>query len=415
MTFEEILKEDEKFWRGRIEDYCYWNHKDVKFKVIEESFEIDDDGTEIDVDGYWSRGWFFDEFYEFSRKDYVEWSDSIYYRTFPTRYRLKDFRLSKSLRRVLNKNKDLKTVVRPLRITPAKIALYEKYHKRLYDHILYNLNWKYAYAEYFQTRLMETGVFYQDRLIAGSVFQLAKRSVTSDVGFWDWEDFYDRSLGILTVLLEMQWAASKGFEYYYLGEYHKQSRLFQYKLRFPALEFYDWDNDCWIDAKAPEASALLDQKLDFYFEKQELGEYFDLFQIFVETNKDAVAGAIIGSHANGTASESSDVDFLILTTDAQSYFKRTTTEWAQLFSAVREQRIENRGAFQTIRAFYRNGLEFEFNLASPDWAGTNPIDDETRRVVEGGMKILYDPQGILEKLQKSVAAKTAKKKQKLKT
>jgi len=54
-------------------------------------------------------------------------------RVLPLRIRLADFTLSKSQRRVLKKNQDLQTVIRPIEITREKKILFEA-HKKRFNH-----------------------------------------------------------------------------------------------------------------------------------------------------------------------------------------------------------------------------------------------------------------------------------------
>ncbi len=88
--------------------------------IYEKIFECDFDRRA--ADDYLEKGWTINSegFYK---------SDSDFYnereiRVFPTRYRLDDFVLTKSLRRILRKNSDLKILVRPFRPTKSKDDLY---------------------------------------------------------------------------------------------------------------------------------------------------------------------------------------------------------------------------------------------------------------------------------------------------
>lgn len=397
------MRENKAYWDERIDDYGSTTTFDIRFKTIKESIDLYD-LDDVDVDDYWAHGWTKTNTV-FKREDSTQFCDERFHRIFPTRYRLKEFRLSKSLRRVIKRNSDLRCIVRPLRVTREKSALYEKHDKRFSDYVWQPLHVLYPRPSYSWdlTQLMEACVFNDEKLIACSIFQKAKYSVSSDLAFWD-PDYYSRSLGILTVLLEMQYAARKGLEFYYLTSYLKQDSLYQYALRFPALEFYDWNNDAWLDAKTPQAAQLLDQKLDFYYKKLDLKTYFMIFEIVAGQNEDVVGLAVVGSYARGDQREDSDLDVIILTSDVEKYMTDETEDWARRFGFMREQKIEDWGAAKTIRAFYKNGHEFEFNFVSPSWACIEPIDEGTRRVVSDGMKILYDPQGILENLQKAVSS-----------
>jgi uncharacterized protein len=399
--YQAIIAYDSAYWIARTGVYDEDDLQDIKFETIDESFfsnEIED----FDVDGHWARGWT-NEGDHFQRNDSYEASNTVTHRAFQTRYRLEDFRLSKSLRRVFNRNRDLKIYIRPIHITNAMNKLHRKYDKRFHDFFWKSLSFKYPWFNHDEpTRLMQTAVFHQKKLLAFSIFQLAKYSVTGDMACWDYVDHRDRSLGILTALLEMRYAARKGYKYYYLADYTRHNPVSHYKTRFPGLEFYDWDNDRWIDAKTPEAEALLDQKLNYYYGRNEVEHYFVLIEFMGQFKEDIVATAVIGSHANGTARDDSDIDVIYLTTDVEKYINDETADFARRFGSLREQKIENWGAVKTIRAFYKSGLEIEFNFASPAWAKTDPVDEGTRRVVAGGMKILDDPNGILEKLQTAV-------------
>ena len=125
------------------------------------------------------------------------------------------------------------------------------------------------------------------------------------------------------------------------------------------------------------------------------------FTLWVGTQQDVRAAALVGSHARGAAHAGSDVDLLILTTAVEKYFRGS--EWAALFGAVARQQQEDWGPVAALRVFYLDGLEVEFNFAPPVWADV-PVDAGTRRVVADGMQILFDPADTLKRLQQAVAA-----------
>lgn len=59
---------------------------------------------------------------------------------------------------------------------------------------------------------------------------------------------------------------------------------------------------------------------------------------------------------------------------------------------------EQWGPLTERRFVLPSGLEVEVGVASPSWVTTDPVDPGTRSVVEGGMSILYDPEGLLVRL-----------------
>jgi leucyl-tRNA---protein transferase len=212
-------------------------------RTDEDFIDLNDTGELIEA--YWERGWISD-FSIFHRQNFDSYRDN-YYMVFPTRYKLPNFKLTKSLRRVLNKNRDLKTIIRPLRITPAKTILHQTHHLlRFGKPPLRTLHESYKYIVHHPAELMELCIFKDERLVACSIFEVGNFAIYSNTAFWD-ITLTSRSLGTLTVLLEVQYALRKNMFYYYLGHFFPQNPNYHYKTRFTGLELYDWDSDMWVD------------------------------------------------------------------------------------------------------------------------------------------------------------------------
>jgi len=107
------------------------------------------------------------------------------------------------------------------------------------------------------------------------------------------------------------------------------------------------------------------------------------------------AVALLGSHARGEPRPDSDVDLLLLTTDPGALLD--DLGWTARFGRPRRHAREDWGRAVSVRVDHASGLELELSVARPDWA-TRP-DDGTRRVVTGGLRVLWDPDGILEPLR----------------
>jgi hypothetical protein len=73
------------------------------------------------------------------------------------------------------------------------------------------------------------------------------------------------------------------------------------------------------------------------------------------------------------------------------------TDWAKDFGRVRQQQIEDWGKVTSLRVWYKDGLEVEYGLTTPEWA-MSPLDAGTRRVIEDGMLVLFDRDGLLRAL-----------------
>ncbi|HEX9961865.1 MAG TPA: hypothetical protein VGB00_13080 [Pyrinomonadaceae bacterium] len=247
-------------------DYDYiingrrYHNPDCLYSItLDEEISVELRNTGENIDDYWANAW------QSGYCDFHRWNFDVYkgrYRkAFPTRYKLRDFVFTKSLRRVLKKNQDLKTVIRPLRITPEKSRLHDiHYFLRHHKPPRKSLPEAYKYTVHYPSKLMELCVFKENKLVACSIFEVGARAMVSNIAFWDLKEA-SRGLGILTILLEVQYALRHGMNWYYLGFYYKQNPNYQYKTRFGGLQLYDWDNEHWIDFQTPEAAELLKQKL----------------------------------------------------------------------------------------------------------------------------------------------------------
>ncbi len=234
-----------------------WDELDL----LEEEIYHDLDDREVPADDFWAKGWV-TGYFTATRTNYDE-VDGLFHKAFPTRYRLDDLELTKSLRKVINRNEDLARVIRPLRPTPKKDELEERFDLYRYGERSKNpISKHYHNIRWYPTDLMETCVFDGDELLACSIFQIGELSAFGNYAIRR-PGYTGRSLGTLTVLLEMLHAKKLGKKYYYLGSYCKYNPWYQYKTRFSGLELYDWDNERWVDYHDESVPAMLDQKLPF--------------------------------------------------------------------------------------------------------------------------------------------------------
>jgi predicted nucleotidyltransferase len=107
----------------------------------------------------------------------------------------------------------------------------------------------------------------------------------------------------------------------------------------------------------------------------------------IERFLSAVAVALVGSYARGTAKPTSDVDLVILTSCPQRYLQ--ATGWTTAFGPVAGQAIEDWGKVTSLRVWYEGGEEVEFGITTPEWVA-HPIDEGTRKVISDGIRILFD-------------------------
>ncbi len=158
----------------------------------------------------------------------------------PLRIRLDNFSISRSQRRVLSRNADTTVEIGPIEITDESIALFERHKKRfkvgvpdsIYDFLSTSPAEVPGKAESIR-------VWLEGRLIAESYFDIGTRSVSAIYAVFD-PDLPRRSLGIFTMLKEIEFAVEQGKELYYQGYAYEGSSFYDYKKRFRGTETFDW-------------------------------------------------------------------------------------------------------------------------------------------------------------------------------
>jgi predicted nucleotidyltransferase len=121
-------------------------------------------------------------------------------------------------------------------------------------------------------------------------------------------------------------------------------------------------------------------------------DFVEDFMRWSTKRRDIRAAALVGSYAREAATESSDVDLVIIANDPQKYL--TNAEWTKVFGVVITQDIEEYGKLTSLRVWYESGLEIEYGFTTREWVKT-PLDDGTKRVIEDGMRVLFEKEVLL--------------------
>lgn len=159
----------------------------------------------------------------------------------PLRIRLADFVLTKSKRRIVRKNQDLQAIIRPVNINEEKHELFKR-HKKRFDHGVPASIYSFLDPDAANTpcRTMEVCVYDEkEKLLAVSFLDVGLESVSSIYAMFE-PDIKQRSLGIYTMLLEINYAIENGKIFYYQGYAYEGESFYDYKKQFNALESYDW-------------------------------------------------------------------------------------------------------------------------------------------------------------------------------
>ncbi|WP_187271070.1 GNAT family N-acetyltransferase [Neolewinella aurantiaca] len=92
-----------------------------------------------------------------------------------------------------------------------------------------------------------------DKLIAFSYFDLGRKTAYSKAGIYD-PDYAAHSLGIYTMVLEIQWLQNNGVLFYHPGYVAPRYPIFNYKMQFGQMEFFQLSTGSWLpyDDQHPE-------------------------------------------------------------------------------------------------------------------------------------------------------------------
>jgi arginyl-tRNA--protein-N-Asp/Glu arginylyltransferase len=178
----------------------------------------------------------------FFRYNFAFYHTDIRY-VIPLRIRLASFSLSKSQRRVLKKNSDLQTKIRPIEITGEAAQLFDR-HKVRFDHAVPNSIHDFISTEPASVpcEAKEITVYDGERLLAVSYFDIGGRSTSGIYAMFDPNE-RSRGLGIFTMLKEIQFAIDERKEFYYQGYCYQGESFYDYKKRFRGTEAFDWNGN----------------------------------------------------------------------------------------------------------------------------------------------------------------------------
>jgi uncharacterized protein len=131
----------------------------------------------------------------------------------------------------------------------------------------------------------------------------------------------------------------------------------------------------------------------------EVGAFLGLLPPWGRDRGDVRGIALVGSWAYQRSRPDSDVDVVLLTDKPDRYANRE--DWLGSLGGVRLLKTERWGPITERRFALVSGLEIELGVGTPSWASVDPVDDGTRRVVNDGLRSIYDPDGLLAALERA--------------
>lgn len=195
------------------------------------------------LDELLAKGWrhFGTHFFRYNLAIYI---DEIR-RVIPLRVRLSEFSFTKSQKRVLRKNADLRCEIRPIQITAVVVDLFERHKQRFKQNAPDSL-YTFLSADPARTPCdgFELAVYDRDKLIATSFFDAGRSTLSGIYAVFDPDESH-RSLGIFSMLKEIEFAIESGRQFYYQGYCYSGESFYDYKKRFRGTECFDWSGN-WV-------------------------------------------------------------------------------------------------------------------------------------------------------------------------
>ena len=208
---------------------------DVDFQLINEEFYTDS-VTPEQFDLLLLDGWrhFGPHFFRYN----LAIHESEIRLVMPLRIRLADHKLSKGQRRTLKRNADVDVKIGPVTLDSEMLDLFHR-HKRRFKFGVPASIYDFLARDREPVEVLELSARRNGRLVAASFFDVGETSTSSIYGIFE-PDLTASSLGIFTMLCEIEYAYRLGKTHYYLGYAYRGESFYDYKKRFSALEMFDW-------------------------------------------------------------------------------------------------------------------------------------------------------------------------------
>ena len=190
------------------------------------------------MDQFWAEGWrhFGVLFFRYRLAVHGDKQFSV----LPLRVDLERFTLTRSQKRVLAKNRDTSTVIRPAIVDKARENLFAKHIHRYQENIPSSLfDFMSPVPASVPCLNLQLCIYLKETLVGVTYLDIGE-SATSAVYAMFNPAQAKRSLGILMMLRSIQFSRKQGYRYYYPGYAYREPSAYDYKKRLMGLEYLDW-------------------------------------------------------------------------------------------------------------------------------------------------------------------------------
>lgn len=180
--------------------------------------------------------------------DYLRTDDDELHGCLQIRLPLREFEFKKRQRKLLRRNRErFTTTLGPAGLPDDELLGVNERYMELYPHKS-RIDLEYNVTNDNGNKPLDTWILRireGRRLVAFSYFDLGQRVIYTKSGIYDPEYARD-SLGLYTMLLEIELAVNRGFHYYYPGYFSPTYPAFDYKKRLGCMEYREVASGQWM-------------------------------------------------------------------------------------------------------------------------------------------------------------------------
>jgi GrpB-like predicted nucleotidyltransferase (UPF0157 family)/predicted nucleotidyltransferase len=174
------------------------------------------------------------------------------------------------------------------------------------------------------------------------------------------------------------------------------------ELKRRLAERFEHDREAYTEAKADFVARVVRAHESELAERtHEVEALCDFLAAWARERPDGRALALVGSWARGAGRLDADLDVVVLA-DAPGELA-SSEDWLGELGLLPVVERRQWGPIAERRVRLPSGLEVEFGIGPPTWAGTDPLDAGTRSVIRDGLRSLHDPEGLLASARASTA------------
>lgn len=168
---------------------------------------------------------------------------------------VKNFNLTKSIKKSINRNRNTEVIIREPTITDEHLELFDKYHYFMHQ----KKGWKFTKvtsSHYMQSFVQgandfghEVAYYIDGKLVGVDLIDILEDGISAIYFYYD-PDFPRNSLGVFSIYKEIEFAKQFGLDWIYLGYYVEHNSGLNYKTRYTPYQILEGrpevdDNDIW--------------------------------------------------------------------------------------------------------------------------------------------------------------------------